>query len=109
MPIFCRTLTYFSVVQLGIAMKHIVGFTFLSFIVSGCMIDRNPGVYVTPQSVHSYADFCSSPVENVTPAGYVFAGFDYVDQECQTFFDNIVELQKDARYASSSVSNACTK
>src|SRR5262249_49983149 len=43
------------------------------------------------------------------PEGYVYAGWDFVDEQCDTFFNNVILLQKDARYASSSIATANTQ
>ena len=76
----------------------------LAVLVGACSLsDNNTAVTVTPESVHAYADYCSRQPARVTPVGYVAAGFDDVDEQCQTFFDGIVLLQKNARYASSSI------
>jgi len=78
----------------------------MAFSLLGCSFMQNHAVVVTPESVHAYAGACSAIPANVTPIGYVYAGWDFVDQQCQTFFDGIVELQKEARYASSSIATA---
>jgi hypothetical protein len=79
-------------------------------LLSSCTTTQNPAASVTPESVQAYAAACSkTPDNNLTPRGYVIAGFDFVDQQCQAFFDGIVELQKDARYASSSIATANTQ
>ncbi len=77
----------------------------VALLAAGCS-SHNEAATVTPESVHAYANVCSAEPPYVTPIGFVYAGFDFVDQQCITFFDGIVELQKKARYASSSVATA---
>lgn len=60
-------------------------------------------VMTTPENVRAYANACAAPPQNLRADGFVYAGFDFVDQECQNFFDNIVLLQKQARYSSSMI------
>lgn len=78
----------------------------IALLLLGCTYSQNHAVVVTPESVHAYAAACSAVPASLTPVGFVYAGWDYVDQQCQIFFDGIVELQKDARYASSSIATA---
>jgi hypothetical protein len=90
-------------------MRRIITLT-LAAMLSACV----PGtvrhtVVPTPAAIHSYAAACSAPVPGLTPGGYVFAGFDFVDEHCGIFFDGVIELAKDARYASSSIATANTQ
>jgi hypothetical protein len=90
----------------GLGMFRFLFLTAIIVVVAGCTHIQEP-VVVTPQYVHAYANQCSAaPENNLTPVGYVVAGLDAVDEQCITFFDGIVQLQKDARYASSSVATA---
>jgi hypothetical protein len=80
----------------------------LTLLVSGC--GNSPrGVSVKPSEVHAFAAVCSVPVSNLSPIGYTLAGFDFVDEQCGVFFDGIIELAKDTRYASSSIATANTQ
>jgi hypothetical protein len=78
------------------------------FVLSGCTSanDVRRAVVVEPEGIHSYAAMCSAPVSEMSPEGYVYAGWDYVDEQCSAFFDNLILLSKDARYASSSIATA---
>lgn len=82
----------------------------LATFVSGCNLGNSGrGVSVKPAEVHAFAGVCSAPVPGLTPAGYTIAGFDFVDEQCGIFFDGIVELAKNSRYASSSIATANTQ
>jgi hypothetical protein len=82
----------------------------LATFVSGCILGNSGrGVSVKPAEVHAFADVCSAPVPGLTPTGYTIAGFDFVDEQCGVFFDGIVELAKNSRYASSSIATANTQ
>jgi hypothetical protein len=61
---------------------------------------------VQPAVVSDYVDFCTAPNKNYTPIGYIVGGFDYVDGQCDLFFDGIIKVGKDARYLSSSIATA---
>jgi hypothetical protein len=83
-------------------------FILLALLVSGC--GNNPrGVSVKPAEVHAFAGVCSAPVPNLSPIGYTLAGFDFVDEQCGVFFDGIIELAKNSRYASNSIATANTQ
>ncbi|WP_315838356.1 hypothetical protein [Bradyrhizobium prioriisuperbiae] len=82
----------------------------LAVLVSGCRFgDSGRGVSAKPSEVHAFAGVCSAPVPDLTPTGYTIAGFDFVDEQCGVFFDGIVELAKNSRYASSSIATANTQ
>jgi hypothetical protein len=81
----------------------------LALSLSGCLGSDRPGVTVKPADVHAYAGVCAVPVPDLSPAGYTFAGFDFVDEQCGIFFDGIVELSKTARFASTSIATANTQ
>jgi hypothetical protein len=81
----------------------------LAALVSGRQFGSGRGVSVKPSEVHAFAGVCSAPVPDLTPTGYTIAGFDFVDEQCGVFFDGIVELAKNSRYASSSIATANTQ
>ena len=82
----------------------------VAFILAGCTAQNvRQAAIVDPIAIQSYAAICSAEVSGLSPQGYVYAGMDFVDQQCTTFFDNVILLQKDARYASSSVATANTQ
>lgn len=82
----------------------------LATFVSGCNLGSGGrGVSVKPAEVHAFAGVCSAEVPGLTPFGYTMAGFDFVDEQCGIFFDGIVELTKNSRYASSSIATANTQ
>src|SRR3954468_14325258 len=79
-------------------------------LVSGCgPRSGGRGVSVRPSEVHAFASACAVPVQELSPAGYTFAGFDFVDEQCGIFFDGVIELAKDSRFASSSIATANTQ
>ncbi|MGJ5175260.1 hypothetical protein ACQR16_10195 [Bradyrhizobium oligotrophicum] len=85
-------------------------FVLSAVLVSGCGLGNGShGVSVKPSEVHAFAGVCSAPVADLTPMGYTLAGFDFVDEQCGVFFDGIIELSKDSRYASSSIATANTQ
>ena len=88
-------------------MYALAGVMFLS----GCTTSNvRYGAVVEPTTLQSYAAVCSAvPPFDLTAAGYVQAGWDFVDEQCDTFFNNVILLQKDARYASSSIATANTQ
>lgn len=82
----------------------------LASLVSGCNLNSGwRGVSAKPSEVHAFAGVCSAPVPDLSPTGYTIAGFDFVDEQCGVFFDGIVELAKNSRYASSSIATANTQ
>jgi hypothetical protein len=82
----------------------------LASLVTGCGFGNSPrGVSARPAEVHAFAGVCSAPVPDLTPTGYTIAGFDFVDEQCGIFFDGIVELAKNSRFASSSIATANTQ
>jgi hypothetical protein len=79
----------------------------LAAILSGCVFSKaSRSVSVQPADVHAFAAVCSAPVPGLSPSGYTYAGFDFVDEQCGIFFDGIVELSKNSRFASSSIATA---
>src|SRR5215475_9499870 len=76
-------------------------------VLSGCTgANVRRAVVVDPEGVRSYAATCSAPVSELSPEGYVYAGWDFVDEQCSTFFDNVILLAKDSAFASSSIATA---
>jgi hypothetical protein len=63
-------------------------------------------VTATPDGVRDYAQLCAKPIPELTPAGYIYAGFDLVDEQCGIFFDNLTNLARDTRYTSTSIATA---
>ena len=81
-----------------------------TLILTGCGLSNvRHAAVVDPVGIQSYAAVCSVEVPGLTPEGYVFAGWDFVDEQCGTFFDNVILLQKDTRYASSAIATANTQ
>ena len=80
----------------------------LATVVSGCVLEGSRGVRVKPSEVHAFAGVCAAPVADLTPTGYTIAGFDFVDEQCGVFFDGIIELTKNARFATGSIATANT-
>jgi len=82
----------------------------MTLILTGCgWSNVRHAAVVDPVGIQSYAAVCSVEVPGLTPEGYVFAGWDFVDEQCGTFFDNVILLQKDTRYASSAIATANTQ
>src|SRR5438876_649663 len=90
----------------GNTMRRTVITLLACHLVSGCGPNGRHSVSVTPAAVHAFAGACAVPVPDLSPTGYALAGFDFVDEQCGVFFDGIVELEKNSRFASGSIATA---